>query len=70
MLGQHAGGVGGAVAQRDGDRLADPAGQRQKLQGRLADRAAGVVDVDENFSHGTSSLLLAKYEGREASWAA
>ena len=29
--------------------------------------AVHVVDVDENFSHGTSSLLLAKYEGREAS---
>ncbi|MGX1158426.1 hypothetical protein RKD39_006004 [Streptomyces albogriseolus] len=67
VLGERGGGVAGAAAQRHGDRLADAAGEGQQLQGRLADGAVHVVDVDENFSHGTSSLLLAKYEGREAS---
>src|SRR5690606_5425369 len=67
VLGQRGGGGGGAAAEGHRDRLADTAGQRQQLQGRLADGTVHVVDVDENFSHGTSSLLLAKCEGREAS---
>ena len=57
------GGVGGTGAQGDGDGLADAAGQRQQLQGGLADGTVHVVDVDENFSHGTS--LSCEYEGRE-----
>ncbi|CAM5243587.1 hypothetical protein SGLAM104S_03236 [Streptomyces glaucescens] len=63
VLGERGGGVGGAVAEGDGDRLADAAGQGQQLQGRLADGTVHVVDVDEDFSHGTSSLLLAKLRG-------
>ncbi|MGX1122222.1 hypothetical protein RKD37_007585 [Streptomyces ambofaciens] len=55
VLGEGGDGVTGACAQRDGDGLADAAGQRQQLQGRLADGTVHVVDVDENFSHGTSS---------------
>ncbi|CAM5595626.1 hypothetical protein SFUMM280S_04274 [Streptomyces fumanus] len=56
VLGERGGGVAGAVAQRDGDRLADAAGQGQQLQGRLADGTVHVVDVDEDFGHGTSFL--------------
>ncbi|GAQ68283.1 hypothetical protein SsS58_08742 [Streptomyces scabiei] len=60
VLGERGGGVGGTRAERDGDGLADPAGQRQQLQGGLADGTARVVDVDENFSHGIALLRIAK----------
>ncbi|MCZ0990767.1 hypothetical protein O1M54_43755 [Streptomyces diastatochromogenes] len=65
MLGERGGGVGGAVAQRDGDGLADAAGQGQQLQGGLADGTVHVVDVDEDFSHGIA-LLRNEVEGRSA----
>ena len=45
----------GAGADVDGGRLAEAAGDGQQLGGRLADLAAGVVDEDENFSHGCVS---------------
>ncbi len=64
MLGERGGGVGGTGTQRDGDGLADAAGQRQQLQGGLADGAVHVVDVDENFSHGTSISCLRRVRGR------
>jgi len=41
-----------AVADEDGRRLADAAGDRQQLGRRLADLAVDVVDEDEYFSHG------------------
>ncbi len=58
MLGEHRGGGVGTGTQGDGDGLADAAGQRQQLEGGLADGAVHVVDVDENFSHGTALLRL------------
>ena len=64
MLGERGGGVGGAGAEGDGDRLADAAGQGQQLKGGLADGTVHVVDVDENFSHGIALLRIAKSEGR------
>lgn len=42
------------AAESDGDRLADAAGQGQQFKGGLADGTVHVVDVDQNFSHGTS----------------
>ncbi|MDH6492374.1 hypothetical protein M2157_008373 [Streptomyces sp. SAI-127] len=63
VLAQDGGGVGGTGTQRDGDRLADTAGQGQQLQGGLADGAVHVVDIDENFSHGNALLRIAKSEG-------
>jgi hypothetical protein len=60
VLAQDGGGVGGTGTERDGDGLADAAGQGQQLQGGLADGTVHVVDVDENFSHGNALLRIAK----------
>ena len=65
VLGEGGGGVGGTVAQRDGDGLTEAAGQGQQPKGGLADGTVHVVDVDEDFSHGIA-LLRNEVEGRSA----
>ena len=65
VLGQRHLGLLGAGADVHGGGLAEAAGDRQQLGGRLAQAPVGVVDENEYFSHGFSVLPVSRRSGSE-----
>lgn len=63
VLGQDRRGLRGVRAEREGDRVTDPAGQGQQLQGGLADGTIDMIDVDEDFSHGNAPAWMREETG-------
>ncbi|WNI27157.1 hypothetical protein [Streptomyces sp. ITFR-16] len=63
MLPEHGRGVRGTTAHSDRDGLTDTTRQRQQLQRGLADGTVHVIDIDENFSHGTSISCVYEVSG-------
>ena len=60
VLGQRHLGAVGAGADVHGGGLAEAAGDRQQIGGRLAQAPVGVVDENEYFSHGFSVLPVSR----------